>query len=185
MRCDEKMKKRFLSVSKIVAGVLCMSVLMSNLVFAAEKKDETLDIQTLDYETAVEMATKKDSSLKKIADQIDVTLNNKESLFDGGVRPGDASQLVVVSAQRLAYLTSIHAMDASYRISRITEEVTKIGIQAAIKNSFSTILLNQNKLELLQKNYDLQRQLLSQATIRNQVGMMSKKDLQDLERQTQ
>lgn len=185
MRCDEKMKKGFLSVSKMVAGILCISVLMSSIVFAAEKKDTTLDIQTLDYQTAVDMATKKDSSLKKIADQIDVTLDNKESLFDGGVRPGSSSQLVVVSAQRLAYLTSIHSLDASYRISRITEEVTKIGIQAAIKNSFSTILLNQSKLELLQKNYELQRQLLSQATVRNQVGVMSNKDLEDLNRQTQ
>lgn len=76
------MKKGFLSVSKIISTVLCVSVLMSSMVFAAEKKDTTLDIQSLDYQTAVDMAVKNDSSLKKIADQIDVTLDNKEDLFD-------------------------------------------------------------------------------------------------------
>ena len=91
----------------------------------------------------------------------------------------------MLSAQRLAYLSGIHSLDASYRISEITEDVTKIGIRAAVKNSFSTITLNQSKLELLKKNYDLQRQLLAQATLKNQVGMMSKKDLEDLNRQTQ
>lgn len=179
------MKKCFLSVTKIIATVLCVSVLMGNMVFAAEKKDKTLDIKTLDYETAVDMAIKNDSSLKKIADQIDVTLQNREDMFMGDVRPGSSSQLVVLSAQRLAYLSGIHSLDASYRISEITEDVTKIGIRAAVKNSFSTITLNQSKLELLKKNYDLQRQLLAQATLKNQVGMMSKKDLEDLNRQTQ
>ncbi|MEY8321586.1 TolC family protein [Lachnospiraceae bacterium 46-61] len=179
------MKKCFLSVSKIIAAVLCVSVLMGNMVFGAEKKDETLDIKVLDYETAVDMAIKSDSSLKKIADQIDVTLKNREDMFMGDVRPGSSSQLVVLSAQRLAYLSSIHSLDASYRISEITEDVTKIGIRAAVKNSFSTITLNQSKLELLKKNYDLQRQLLAQATLKNQVGMMSKKDLEDLNRETQ
>lgn len=153
--------------------------------FLVQKKDKILDIKTLDYETAVDMAIKSDSSLKKIADQIDVTLKNREDMFMGDVRPGSSSQLVVLSAQRLAYLSGIHSLDASYRISEITEDVTKIGIRAAVKNSFSTITLNQSKLELLKKNYDLQRQLLAQATLKNQVGMMSKKDLQDLDRQTQ
>ena len=179
------MKKCFLSVSKIISVVLCVSVLMGNVVFGAEKKDKILDIKTLDYETAVDMAIKSDSSLKKIADQMDVTLKNRDDMFMGDVRPGTSSQLVVLSAQRLAYLSGIHSLDASYRISEITEDVTKIGIRAAVKNSFSTITLNQSKLELLKKNYDLQRQLLAQATLKNQVGMMSKKDLQDLDRQTQ
>lgn len=179
------MKKGFLSVSKIISVVLCASVLMGSVVFAAEKKDTTLDIQSLDYQTAVDMAIENASSLKKIADQIDVTLDTKEDLFDGGVRPGDNTQLVVVSAQRLAYLSNIYSLDANYRISKITEEVTKIGIQAAVKNSFTTILLNQSKLDLLQKNYDLQKQLLAQANVKNQVGVMSKKDLEDLNRQTE
>lgn len=179
------MKKGFLSVSKIISVLLCASVLMGSVVFAAEKKDTTLDIQSLDYQTAVDMAIENASSLKKIADQIDVTLDTKEDLFDGGVRPGDNTQLVVVSAQRLAYLSNIYSLDANYRISKITEEVTKIGIQAAVKNSFTTILLNQSKLDLLQKNYDLQKQLLAQANVKNQVGVMSKKDLEDLNRQTE
>ena len=179
------MKNGFLSVSKIISAVLCISILMSSMVFAAENKDTTLDIQSLDYQTAVDMAIKNASSLKKIADQIDVTLDNKEDLFDGGVRPGDSTQLVVVSAQRLAYLSNIYSLDASYRISKITEDVTKIGIQAAVKNSFTTILLNQSKLDLLQKNYNLQKQLLAQANVKNQVGVMSNKDLEDLNRQTQ
>ncbi len=179
------MKNGFLSVSKIISAVLCISILMSSMVFAAENKDTTLDIQSLDYQTAVDMAIQNASSLKKIADQIDVTLDNKEDLFDGGVRPGDSTQLVVVSAQRLAYLSNIYSLDASYRISKITEDVTKIGIQAAVKNSFTTILLNQSKLDLLQKNYNLQKQLLAQANVKNQVGVMSNKDLEDLNRQTQ
>ena len=179
------MKNGFLSVSKIISAVLCISILMSSMVFAAENKDTTLDIQSLDYQTAVDMAIKNASSLKKIADQIDVTLDNKEDLCDGGVRPGDSTQLVVVSAQRLAYLSNIYSLDASYRISKITEDVTKIGIQAAVKNSFTTILLNQSKLDLLQKNYNLQKQLLAQANVKNQVGVMSNKDLEDLNRQTQ
>ena len=179
------MKNGFLSVSKIISAVLCISILMSSMVFAAENKDTTLDIQSLDYQTAVDMAIKNASSLKKIADQIDVTLDNKEDLFDGGVRPGDSTQLVVVSAQRLAYLSNIYSLDASYRISKITEDVTKIGIQAAVKNSFTSILLNQSKLDLLQKNYNLQKQLLAQANVKNQVGVMSNKDLEDLNRQTQ
>ncbi len=174
-----------MKLSKMIATVLSITVLVNGNVFAATKKDTTLDIQTLDFETAVDMAITNDSSLKKIADQIDVTLETKEDLFDGGMRPGTPSQVVMVSAQRLAYLSNIHSLDSNYRISKITEDVTKIGIQAAIKNSFSTILLNQNRLELLQKNYNLQKQLLSQAKIKNKVGMMSKKDLEDLEREIQ
>ncbi|HIT88089.1 MAG TPA: TolC family protein [Candidatus Coprocola pullicola] len=177
------MKKRRL-ISKIISGVLCMS-LFSTAALAAESKDKVLDIQSLDYDTAVEMAIKKDSSLKQIADQIDVTLKNRDAIFDGGVRPGDSTELVVVSAQRLAYLSSIHSLDASYRTSKIREEVTKIGIEAAVKNSFSAIELNQNKLDLLQKNYKIQKQLLAQGTLKNDVGMMSDKDLQDLSRETQ
>lgn len=179
----EEMKKRRL-ISKIISGVLCMS-LFSTAALAAESKDKVLDIQSLDYDTAVEMAIKKDSSLKQIADQIDVTLKNRDAIFDGGVRPGDSTELVVVSAQRLAYLSSIHSLDASYRTSKIREEVTKIGIEAAVKNSFSAIELNQNKLDLLQKNYKIQKQLLAQGTLKNDVGMMSDKDLQDLSRETQ
>lgn len=177
------MKKRRL-ISKIISGVLCMS-LFSTAALAAESKDKVLDIQSLDYDTAVEMAIKKDSSLKQIADQIDVTLKNRDAIFDGGVRPGDSTELVVVSAQRLAYLSSIHSLDASYRTSKIREEVTKIGIEAAVKNSFSAIELNQNKLDLLQKNYKIQKQLLAQGTLKNDVGIMSDKDLQDLSRETQ
>ena len=179
----KEMKKRRL-ISKIISGVLCMS-LFSTAALAAESKDKVLDIQSLDYDTAVEMAIKKDSSLKQIADQIDVTLKNRDAIFDGGVRPGDSTELVVVSAQRLAYLSSIHSLDASYRTSKIREEVTKIGIEAAVKNSFSAIELNQNKLDLLQKNYKIQKQLLAQGTLKNDVGMMSDKDLQDISRETQ
>ena len=76
------MKKRRL-ISKIISGVLCMS-LFSTAALAAESKDKVLDIQSLDYDTAVEMAIKKDSSLKQIADQIDVTLKNRDAIFDGG-----------------------------------------------------------------------------------------------------
>ncbi len=175
------MKKRGL-ISKIISVALCMS-LFSTMAFAAEEKE--LDIQSLDYETAVEMAIKNDSSLKKIADSIDVTLANRDAIFDGGVRPGSSTQLVVVSAQRLAYLSSIHSLDANYRISKINEEVTKIGIEAAVKNSFSAIELNKSKLELLQKNYAVQKQLLTQGTLKNDVGLMSDKDLEDLKRQTE
>lgn len=173
-----------MKVSKVIAALLCFTVSMSSLAFAQQKKDTTLDIQTLDYQTAVDMAINNASSLKKIADQIDVTLANRDDMFMGDVRPGTSSQLVILDAQRLARLSGVHALDASYRISMITEEVTKIGIQAAIKNSFSTITLNQSRLALLQKNYALQKQLAAQGALKNQVGMMSNKDLEDLNRQT-
>lgn len=173
-------------MKKLISTFLSFCVLMSSVAFAAQPQEKELDIKTLDFDTAVQMAIDNNSSLKKIADQIDLTLETRDDLFDGGVYPTTRDpSLVVVSAQRLAYLSTINSLDSSYRISKITDEVTRIGVQAAIKNSFSTILLNQSRLELLQKNYNLQKQLLSQAKIKNQVGMMSKKDLEDLERQTQ
>ncbi len=192
------MKKYFVK-GRTVAATAVAALLVSTTAFAAEKPQESIpatEILTIEeaqaleaqkekeltYEEAVELATKNSSDLRSVAETADYLQDLKEDIWDitGSFSVPTVSYQQWVDDDIYAIYSSIQNISSSMTKNRYSEELTKISLEATVKNYYTSIFSDQSSLELAKKDMAAKKTLWEQGQLKNQLGLLSDYDLQKL-----
>ena len=192
------MKKYFVK-GRTVAATAVAALLVSTTAFAAEKPQESIpatEILTIEeaqaleaqkekeltYEEAVELATKNSSDLRSVAETADYLQDLKEYIWDitGSFSVPTVSYQQWVDDDIYAIYSSIQNISSSMTKNRYSEELTKISLEATVKNYYTSIFSDQSSLELAKKDMAVKKTLWEQGQLKNQLGLLSDYDLQEL-----
>lgn len=192
------MKKYFVK-GRTVAATAVAALLVSTTAFAAEKPQESIpatEILTIEeaqaleaqkekeltYEEAVELATKNSSDLHSVAETADYLQDLKEDIWDitGSFSVPTVSYQQWVDDDIYAIYSSIQNISSSMTKNRYSEELTKISLEATVKNYYTSIFSDQSSLELAKKDMAVKKTLWEQGQLKNQLGLLSDYDLQEL-----
>ena len=192
------MKKYFVK-GRTVAATAVAALLVSTTAFAAEKPQESIpatEILTIEeaqaleaqkekeltYEEAVELATKNSSDLRSVAETADYLQDLKEDIWDitGSFSVPTVSYQQWVDDDVYAIYSSIQNISSSMTKNRYSEELTKISLEATVKNYYTSIFSDQSSLELAKKDMAVKKTLWEQGQLKNQLGLLSDYDLQEL-----
>lgn len=192
------MKKYFVK-GRTVAATAVAALLVSTTAFAAEQPKESIpatEILTIEeaqaleaqkekeltYEEAVELATKNSSDLRSVAETADYLQDLKEDIWDitGSFSVPTVSYQQWVDDDIYAIYSSIQNISSSMTKNRYSEELTKISLEATVKNYYTSIFSDQSSLELAKKDMAVKKTLWEQGQLKNQLGLLSDYDLQKL-----
>ena len=192
------MKKYFVK-GRTVAATAMAALLVSTTAFAAEQPKESIpatkilaieEAQALEaqkekeltYEEAVELATKNSSDLRSVAETADYLQDLKEDIWDitGSFSVPTVSYQQWVDDDIYAIYSSIQNISSSMTKNRYSEELTKISLEATVKNYYTSIFSDQSSLELAKKDMAVKKTLWEQGQLKNQLGLLSDYDLQKL-----
>lgn len=152
---------------------------------AVSKAEENI-LPELTYEAALEKAKKHSPDLRDIADTAEFLQKTKEDLWDrvGYFDSPDYDYQRWVNDGWYMVTSSAFSTTTSMKQNSYGEAITKLGLEAGVKNYFITILSQEDNLELLKKNMELQQKLYKQGKTKYQLGLISKFDLDKLETET-
>lgn len=192
------MKKYFVK-GKTVAATAMAALLVSTTAFAAEKSQESIpatkiltieEAQALEaqkekeltYEEAVELATKNSSDLRSVAETADYLQDLKSDIWDitGSFSVPTVSYQQWVDDDIYAIYSSIQTISSNMTKNRYSEELTKISLEATVKNYYTSIFSDQSSLELAKKDMEVKKTLWEQGQRKNQLGLLSDYDLNTL-----
>lgn len=191
--------KKYFAKGKTVAATAMAALLVSTTVFAAEKPQESIpatEILTIEeaqaleaqkekeltFEEAVELATKNSSDLRSVAETADYLQDLKEDIWDitGSFSVPTVSYQQWVDDDIYAIYSSIQNISSSMTKNRYSEELTKISLEATVKNYYTSIFSDQSSLELAKKDMEVKKTLWEQGQRKNQLGLLSDYDLNTL-----
>ncbi len=152
---------------------------------AVSKAEENI-LPELTYEAALEKAKKYSPDLRDIADTAEFLQKTKEDLWDrvGYFDSPDYDYQRWVNDGWYMVTSSAFSTTTSMKQNSYGEAITKLGLEAGVKNYFITILSQEDNLELMKKNMELQQKLYKQGKTKYQLGLISKFDLDKLETET-
>ncbi len=152
---------------------------------AVSKAEENI-LPELTYEAALEKAKKHSPDLRDIADTAEFLQKTKEDLWDrvGYFDSPDYDYQRWVNDGWHMVTSSAFSTTTSMKQNSYGEAITKLGLEAGVKNYFITILSQEDNLELMKKNMELQQKLYKQGKTKYQLGLISKFDLDKLETET-
>ena len=152
---------------------------------SAAKAEENI-LPELTYEAALEKAKKHSPDPRDIADTAEFLQKTKEDLWDrvGYFDSPDYDYQRWVNDGWYMVTSSAFSTTTSMKQNSYGEAITKLGLEAGVKNYFITILSQEDNLELLKKNMELQQKLYKQGKTKYQLGLISKFDLDKLETET-
>lgn len=191
--------KKYFAKGKTVAATAMAALLVSTTAFAAEKSQESIpatEILTIEeaqaleaqkekeltFEEAVELATKNSSDLRSVAETADYLQDLKEDIWDitGSFSVPTVSYQQWVDDDIYAIYSSIQNISSSMTKNRYSEELTKISLEATVKNYYTSIFSDQSSLELAKKDMEVKKTLWEQGQRKNQLGLLSDYDLNTL-----
>ena len=191
--------KKYFAKGKTVAATAMAALLVSTTAFAAEKPQESIpatEILTIEeaqaleaqkekeltFEEAVELATKNSSDLRSVAETADYLQDLKEDIWDitGSFSVPTVSYQQWVDDDIYAIYSSIQNISSSMTKNRYSEELTKISLEATVKNYYTSIFSDQSSLELAKKDMAVKKTLWEQGQRKNQLGLLSDSDLNTL-----
>ena len=191
--------KKYFAKGKTVAATAMAALLVSTTAFAAEKPQESIpatEILTIEeaqaleaqkekeltFEEAVELATKNSSDLRSVAETADYLQDLKEDIWDitGSFSVPTVSYQQWVDDDIYAIYSSIQNISSSMTKNRYSEELTKISLEATVKNYYTSIFSDQSSLELAKKDMEAKKTLWEQGQRKNQLGLLSDYDLNTL-----
>ena len=186
-------ENRFVYKMKGALALALSMALLSTTIFAdldvyaagpaAQEQENALP--ELTYADALEKAKKHSPSLRDIADTAEFWQKTKEDIWDRGGYFEDP----VYDYQRWVndgwyqLVSASFSTSSNIKINNYREDLTKLGLEAAVKNYFMAILKQEDGLALLKKNAELQQKLYQQGKTKYQLGIISKFDLDNLETQ--
>lgn len=173
------MKRSIKNLRCILSGIL-ISALMTGSVYAGEtvKNDTESDTRVITYDDAIALATKANSSLKEISDNLEYINDTKSLMFAGSnypVLPDNGSNYLVTAA-RFQQLSTVNSLDTQQKNLRVTEELTKLSIEAGVKGEMTTITTLEKNYELAKESLELAKQQVSQKGTMYRLGMLSWND---------
>lgn len=192
------MKRHFVK-GRTIAVTAMAALMVSTTALAAEKNQESIPAtkiltieeakakeaqaeKELTYEEAVALATKNSSDLRSVAETADYLQDLKEDIWDitGSFSVPTVSYQQWVDDDIYAIYSSIQNISSSMTKNRYSEQLTKISLEATVKNYYTSIFSDQSSLELAKKDTAVKKTLWEQGQRKNQLGLLSDYDLQTL-----
>ncbi len=173
------MKQSIKNLRCILSGIL-ISALMAGSVYAGEtaKSDTENTTRVITYDEAIALATKENSSLKEITDNLKYIDDTKSVMFAGSnypMLPDDGSNYLVTAA-RFQQLSAVNSLNTQQKNLGVTKELTKLSIEAGVKGEMTTITTLEKNYELAKESLELAKQQVSQKGTMYRLGMLSWND---------
>ncbi len=174
-----------------VAAILA-TLLLSGTAFAADikKTDDTnmketqttLSKNALTLDMAVEMAKNNSTDLRSSSDQAEYLQKLKEDIWDitGSFSVPSVSYQQWVDPEIYAIYSSIQNISSNMTKNKYSEELTKLTLEASVKNQFTSILSDESSLAWKKKDTALKKKLYEQGMLKNELGVLSDYELQNL-----
>ena len=117
-----------------------------------------------------------------MAETADYLQDLKEDIWDitGSFSVPTVSYQQWVDDDIYAIYSSIQNISSSMTKNRYSEELTKISLEATVKNYYTSIFSDQSSLELAKKDMEVKKTLWEQGQLKNQLGLLSDYDLNTL-----
>jgi len=147
---------------------------------AVEEAEEVNKKLTL--EEAQEKAKKHSANLRNTADTAEYLQELKEDIWDsaGSFTVPTATYQKWVNDETYSLYTSIQSISSNMLKNRYSEEITKISLEATVKNDFISILSSESSLELAKETEEIQKILYQQGKEKYDYGMISEYQLREL-----
>lgn len=191
--------KRHFAKGRTVAVTAVAALMVSTTALAAEEPQESIpatEILTIEeaeakeaqeekeltFEEAVELATKNSSDLRSVSETADYLQDLKEDIWDitGSFSVPTVSYQQWVDDDIYAIYSSIQNISSSMTKNRYSEELTKISLEATVKNYYTSIFSDQSSLELAKEDAAVKKTLWEQGQRKNDLGLLSDYDLENL-----
>lgn len=178
----------------IIAMAMLFSLQTVAPAWAAEVQTESTASQTteetttetalpenaLTFEEALQKALKKSASLRS-AEDTEEYLDELDEYWDKkGYKLTTPSYTKWVNDAMYSAVFNMQSVESSKKVNRYNEEITKITIEATIKDYFASTLSNETALELAKDKMEIQKTLYTQGQMKYQYGIISQYDLQKL-----
>ena len=185
---------------KVAAAVaLGLSLMLSTSAFAAQETEETVpaveiltaeeaaakaaqEEKELTLEEAVDMAMDNSAELRNVADTAEYLQELKEDIWDitGSFSVPTVSYQQWVDDDIYSIYSSIQTIGSNMTKNSYSREITKLTIEATVKNSFTSILSDESSLELAKQDTAVKKTLYEQGRLKNRLGLLSDYDLDTL-----
>lgn len=187
--------KAFFYKTKGIAALAMAMTLCTTTVFAADPvalsadaqgvqtaKTQTVmadeaavPLQKLTEADAYAKAIKNSPNLREIQEQIDFLYEMKGDLWDKGfTSTPNYEHQTWHNAMLHTVNTNLFSFNAGIEQSRYGQELTKLGLEVAVKNYFTTIHSNLDNLKMAQENVKMLEKQYEQAELKYKLGMLSK-----------
>lgn len=183
------MKKIIGSTKGAVALALAVT-LLSTTVYGAETPSTTEVVETqneqttpvLTYEEALEKAKKHSVNLIDLQKTNEFLQESKEDLWDavGSFSIPSYDYQKWVNEAVHGYTSAIYNTDSNMTKNKYYTQIENLALEVTLKSSFSSIVENEDNLELLKKTEETKKTLYEQGQTKYRLGMISKYKLDEL-----
>lgn len=190
------MKKGIRLSKSVLAAVLAVSMMPTSVyAFSAKEikkeQEEKKKIEpqyvngtrVINLDEGIDLAIKNNSSLKSLADKVDLARSDKERIASSfnQSRPGTDDDFYLTDSYTARTLTNIDSLTSQIEDAKYKVVMTELSCETAVLNSFINIKNDENNLVLAQASYKLQQIELENAQAKHKLGVISDSDLTTVE----
>ena len=145
-------------------------------------EEEAEPLPQLTVEAALKMAKQNSAALREIQDQEDLLHETRKTLRQMGVSMTNPTYDYKkwVNDMWYALTAGVFQVNMGMEGAKIQREVENLKLEISVKSYFTSIVNNQDTLELLKKNAEIQQKLYVQGQTKHRLGMLSKYNLEQL-----
>ncbi|MDD4844273.1 MAG: TolC family protein [Anaerotignum sp.] len=139
-------------------------------------------VPVLTYKEALEKAKSHSVDLRDLAKATDYLQDVKGDVWDrvGSFANPTYDYQQWVDDAVYAYSSSIYTTNSSLTKNKYTTKITNLMLEATLKSTFSSIVQNENNLELLKETSEIKKTLYEQGQKKYELGMISQYKLDQL-----
>lgn len=170
-----------LALAVTLFGTTAYGAETSSTIEVVEAQAE-LTTPVLTYEQALEKAKKHSVKLIDLQKNNEFLQESKEDLWDavGSFTLPTYEYQKWVNNAVYGYTSQIYNTDSSMTKNKYTTQITNLMLEATLKNTFSSLVENEDNLEFLKQNGEITKTLYEQGQKKYSLGMISQYDLDQL-----
>lgn len=148
-----------------------------------EEELAAMALPQLTMEEALAKAIKHSPDLREIEDTLDYLDESIDDIEDsvGSVKIPNYEYKKWVNDGWQKVVSGIFQMEMGEKQAKIGRDIQKLALEVAVKSHFTSIVNNQDSLELVKKNAEIQQRLYEQGYTKYRLGMLSKYNLDQLQ----
>lgn len=149
-----------------------------------EEELAAMAIPQLTMEEALAKAIKNSPDLREIEDTLDYLKESIDDIEDsagGSVKIPNYEYKKWVNDGWQQVVSGIFQMELGEKQAKIRRDIQKLALEVTVKSYFTSIMNNQDNLELVKKNAEIQQKLYEQGYTKYRLGMLSKYNLDQLQ----
>ena len=148
-----------------------------------EEELAAMALPQLTMEEALAKALKYSPELREIEDTLDYLDESIDDIEDsvGSVKIPNYEYKKWVNDGWQKVVSGIFQMELGEKQAKIRRDIQKLALEVTVKSYFTSIMNNQDNLELVKKNAEIQQKLYEQGYTKYRLGMLSKYNLDQLQ----